>query len=125
VNSGVVAVFPDYTLSLEAKFPVAINQAYGATKWVAKHGNEIGVDGSNLAVARNSVGGNMATVVTLMAKDQKGPKIKQQILLWPVTDSDLVSGQCFFYGFILTYLKCFCFMIVYLINKVHFITADA
>lgn len=88
VNSGAVAVFPDYTPSPEARFPVAINEAYAATKWVAEHGKEIGVDGSKLAVAGNSVGGNMATVVALMAKDKKGPHLVQQILLWPVTDSD-------------------------------------
>lgn len=88
VNSAAVAVFPDYTPSPEAQFPVPTNQAYGATKWVAEHGDEIGVDGSNLAVVGNSVGGNMAAVVALMAKDKNGPKIKQQILLWPVTDSD-------------------------------------
>lgn len=88
VNSGAVAVFPDYTPSPEARFPVAINQAYAATKWVAEHGKEIGVDGSRLAVAGNSVGGNMAAVVALMAKDKNGPKLKQQVLLWPVTDSD-------------------------------------
>ncbi len=88
VNSGAVAVFPDYTPSPEAHFPVAINQAYAATKWVALHGNEIGVDGSKLAVAGNSVGGNMAAVVALMAKDKNGPKLRCQILLWPVTDAD-------------------------------------
>lgn len=88
VHSGAVAVFPDYTPSPEARFPVAINQAYAATKWVAEHGNEIGVDASRLAVVGNSVGGNMAAVVALMAKDKKGPKLAQQVLLWPVTDSD-------------------------------------
>jgi acetyl esterase/lipase len=88
VYSGAVAVFPDYTPSPEAKFPVAINQAYAATKWVAQNSKEIGVDGSKLAVVGNSVGGNMAAVVALMAKDKNGPKISQQILLWPVTDSD-------------------------------------
>lgn len=88
VQSGAVAVFPDYTPSPEARFPVAINQAYAATEWVAKNGKEIGVDGSRLAVIGNSVGGNMAAVVALMAKDIKGPKIQQQILLWPVTDAD-------------------------------------
>jgi acetyl esterase len=88
VNSGAVAVFPDYTPSPEARFPVAINQAYSATQWVAAHGKEIGVDGSKLAVVGNSVGGNMAAVIALMAKDKNGPKIKQQILLWPVTDAD-------------------------------------
>lgn len=88
VNSGAVAVFPDYTPSPEARFPVAINQAYAATKWVSEHGKEIGVDSSRLAVAGNSVGGNMAAVVALMTKDKNGPKLKQQVLLWPVTDSD-------------------------------------
>ncbi len=88
VNSGAVAVFPDYTPSPEARFPIAINQAYAATKWVAEHGKEIGVDASRLAVAGNSVGGNMAAVVALMAKDKNGPKLAQQVLLWPVTDSD-------------------------------------
>ena len=88
VNSGVAAVFPDYTPSPEAHYPVAVNQGYAATKWVAEHGNEIGVNGKNLAVVGNSVGGNMAAVVALMAKDKKGPEIKLQVLLWPVTDAD-------------------------------------
>lgn len=88
VNCGAVAVFPEYTPSPEVKFPVAVNQAYAATKWVAKNGKEIGVNGSKLAVAGNSVGGNMAAVVALMAKDKNGPKLVQQVLLWPVTDAD-------------------------------------
>lgn len=88
VNSGAVAVFPDYTPSPEARFPIAINQGYAATKWVAENGKQIGVDGSKLSVAGNSVGGNMAAVVALMAKDKNGPKLQQQVLLWPVTDAD-------------------------------------
>ena len=87
VESGAVAVFVNYTPSPEAHYPVAINQAYAATKWVAAHGAEIGVDGKRLAVAGNSVGGNMATVVALMAKDKKGPPLKLQVLFWPVTDA--------------------------------------
>ena len=88
VNSGAAAVFPDYTPSPEAEFPTPTNQAYEATKWVAQHGSEIGVDSSRLAVVGNSVGGNMAAVVAMMAKDNNGPRICQQILLWPVTDAD-------------------------------------
>jgi acetyl esterase/lipase len=88
VESGAVAVFPDYTPSPEAKYPVAINQIYVATQWVATHGNEIGVDGGNLAVVGNSVGGNMAAVTALMAKNNNGPHIKLQVLLWPVTDAN-------------------------------------
>lgn len=87
VNSGAVAVYVDYDRSPEAKYPVAINQAYAATKWVAANGAAINVDGSRLAVAGNSVGGNMATVVALMAKEMKGPQIKFQLLLWPVTNA--------------------------------------
>jgi acetyl esterase/lipase len=86
VESGTAAVFVNYTSSPEAHYPVAINQAYAATEWVAAHGKEIGVDGKRLAVAGNSVGGNMAAVVSLMAKDKKGPEIKLQVLFWPVTD---------------------------------------
>ncbi len=88
VGSGAVAVFPDYTPSPEAKYPVAINEIYAVTQWVAEHGKEIGVDGKNLAVAGNSVGGNMAAVTALMAKNNKGPHIKLQVLLWPVTDAN-------------------------------------
>jgi len=85
VASGAVAVFPDYTPSPEAQYPVAINQIYAATKWVAEHGNEIEVNGKNLAVVGNSVGGNMTASVVLMAKDKNGPAIKLQVMLWPVT----------------------------------------
>jgi acetyl esterase/lipase len=72
---------------------VAINQAYAATRWVAAHGNEIGVDGSRLAVVGNSVGGNMAAVVSLMAKDKQGPAIRFQGLMWPVTDNNFSDGS--------------------------------
>ena len=60
---------------------MASRQAYAATKWVAEHGREIGVDGSRLAVAGNSAGGNLAGVVALMAKDQGAPKLAFQLLL--------------------------------------------
>lgn len=88
VGSGAVAVFPDYTPTPDAQYPVAINQGYAATKWVSENGEKIGVDASRLAVAGNSVGGNMSTVVSLMAKEKNGPKIAFQLLLWPLVDSD-------------------------------------
>jgi acetyl esterase/lipase len=88
VESGAVAVFPDYTPSPEARYPTAINQIYATLKWVAEHGNEIGVNGKNLAVVGNSVGGNMAASVVLMAKQKNGPDVKLQVLLWPVTDAN-------------------------------------
>lgn len=93
VESGAVAVFPDYTPSPEAQYPVAINQIYAATKWVAEHGNEIGVNGKNLAVVGNSVGGNMTAAIALMAKEKNGPAIKLQVLLWPVTDANFETAS--------------------------------
>lgn len=88
VHSGAVAVFPDYTPSPEAQYPTAINEIYAALQWVYENGKEIGVDSRRLAVAGNSVGGNMAAVMALMAKHKNGPEIKLQLLLWPVTDAD-------------------------------------
>jgi acetyl esterase/lipase len=93
VESGAVAVFPDYTPSPEAHYPTAINQIYAATKWVSEHGNEIGVNGKNLAVVGNSVGGNMTASVVLMAKEKNGPAIKLQVMLWPVTDANFETGS--------------------------------
>lgn len=93
VGSGAAAVYVDYTPSPEAKFPTAINQAYAATRWVAEHGKEIGVDGSRLAVAGNSVGGNMAAVVAIKAKEAGTPKLRFQALLWPVTDANFNNAS--------------------------------
>lgn len=86
-ESGAAAVFVNYTPSPEAHFQVAINQAYAATRWVAEHGNEIGVDGSRLALVGNSVGGNMVAAVALQAKQHKSPAIRYDVMLWPVTDA--------------------------------------
>jgi acetyl esterase len=88
VASGAVGVYVDYTRSPEARFPVAINQAYAATQWVAANGADINVDSSRLAVVGNSAGGNMAAVTALMAKDKKGPELKLQVLFWPVADAN-------------------------------------
>lgn len=88
VGSGAAAVFVNYTPSPEARYPVAIQEAYAATKWVAEHGDELKVDGTRLAVAGNSVGGNMAAVVALMAKSKGTPAIRFQVLFWPVTNAN-------------------------------------
>jgi acetyl esterase/lipase len=88
VSSGAVAVHAEYTRSPEAKYPVALNECYAATKWVAEHGKEINVDGQRLAVVGNSAGGNLAAAVALMCKDKKGPALKFQVLFWPVADAN-------------------------------------
>ncbi len=88
-NTPAAFVFVNYTPSPEAQFPVPIEQAYAATKYVAEHGHEMGLDGSRLAVIGDSVGGNMAAVVALLAKERGGPVIRYQVLCYPVTDSSL------------------------------------
>ncbi|WCM90462.1 alpha/beta hydrolase [Acidovorax sp. NCPPB 3576] len=103
-GSGAVAVFVNYTLSPEAGHGVAIEQAYAATKWVAEHGKEIKVDGTRLAVAGNSAGGNLAAVVALMANEKGAPALRSQVLLCPVTDAnfDTPSYKEFADGYFLT-----------------------
>jgi len=80
-------VFVNYPRSPEARYPTAIEQVYATLKWVAERGGELGLDGSRLAVAGESVGGNMTAAVTLMAKERGGPAIRYQALLYPVTDA--------------------------------------
>jgi acetyl esterase len=60
---------------------------------VAKHGGDINVDGSRIAVAGDSVGGNMAAAVTLMAKERSGPHLAGQLLFYPVTDANFNNGS--------------------------------
>jgi acetyl esterase len=82
-------VFVNYTPSPEAQFPVPIEQDYAATTYSAEHGKELGFDTSRLAVAGDSVGGNMVAVVTQLAKERQGPAIRYQVLFYPVTDASL------------------------------------
>ena len=98
VESGYAAVFVNYTPSPEAKYPQALHEIYAATKWVAEHGNEINVDGKRLALVGNSVGGNMSIATGLMAKKNKGPEIKVQVLLWPVADANFDTESYRMYG---------------------------
>jgi len=93
VDSGAAAVFVNYSPSPEAHYPVAINQAYAATKWVAENGAQVLVDGKRMAVVGNSVGGNMAAVVALMAKAAGGPSLRAQVLFWPVTNASFENGS--------------------------------
>lgn len=87
-GTGAAVVFVEYRRSPEEHYPVPLEECYAATKWVAEHGNEIGLDSSRLAVAGDSAGGNMATVVCLLAKERGGPRIAAQVLIYPATGSD-------------------------------------
>jgi acetyl esterase/lipase len=93
VGSGAAAIFVDYTSIPDAIFPTQVEQNYAAAKWVSEHGDEIGVDGSRIAVAGNSVGGDMSAALTLMARDRGGPNIRLQVLLIPATDTDFETSS--------------------------------
>ena len=103
VGAQAAVVFPNYSLSPEAKYPTAIEENYAVVKWVAENGVAYGLDPERLAVAGDSVGGNMAVAVTLMAKERGGPVIRQQLLFYPVTDAsfDTESYHQFATGYFL------------------------
>jgi len=84
--SGCVVVSVDYRLAPEHKFPAAAEDAYSATRYVAEHAGEFGIDPNRIAVGGDSAGGNLATVVAMMARDRSGPALKFQLLIYPVTD---------------------------------------
>jgi acetyl esterase len=86
-------VFVNYSRAPEAKFPVQDEQAYAAAEWIAAHGKAYGLDASRLAIAGDSVGGNMTAAVTLMAKQRGGPKFVYQVLFYPVTDANFTNGS--------------------------------
>ena len=81
-----IVVSVDYRLAPEHKFPAAINDAYAAVCWVVDHASSIQADPSRVAVGGDSAGGNLAAVVTLMARDKCGPSIRFQMLIYPVTN---------------------------------------
>jgi acetyl esterase/lipase len=86
-GTGAAVVFPSYVRSPEAKYPQANQEAYTAALWIVSDGATKGLDGSRVVVAGDSVGGNMAIAVTLMAKAARGPVFRGQALLYPVTDA--------------------------------------
>ena len=100
-NAGVAVVFVEYSLSPEACYPVANEEAYAATRWIAEHGAEIGINPNQIAVAGDSAGGTMATVLCLMSKQRGGPAIAAQVLIYPATGGspDLPSRQEFATGY--------------------------
>jgi acetyl esterase len=87
-GANAAVVFVNYTPSPEARYPFAIEEAYAATKWVAENGPALRMDPTRLAVVGDSVGGNMAAAVTMLAKERGGPKIIFQLLFYPVTDAN-------------------------------------
>jgi acetyl esterase/lipase len=86
-GTGAALVFPNYSLSPEARYPTAIEEIYAVLTWLAAEGAAHDLDSSKIAVAGDSVGGNMTAAITLMAKQRSGPELAAQVLFYPVTDA--------------------------------------
>jgi acetyl esterase/lipase len=103
VGAGAAVVFPEYSLSPEVRYPVAIEQNHTVARWVVTDGASKGLDASRIAVAGDSVGGNMSAALTLMAKERGDVALVQQVLFYPVTDAsfDTASYHQFAEGYFL------------------------
>jgi acetyl esterase/lipase len=93
VGTGAAVVFPEYDLSPEARYPVAVEQNYAVARWVVEQGAGRQLDATRIAVAGDSVGGNMTAALTLMAKDRGDVPLVQQVLFYPVTDASFETGS--------------------------------
>ena len=104
VGTGAAVVFPEYDRAPEAQYPTQNEQSYAVARWVANDGSQKGLDGSRLVVAGDSVGGNMATVLTIMAAQRGDVVFRAQALFYPVTDAsfDTASYEEFAEGYFLT-----------------------
>lgn len=93
VRTNSVVVFPEYSRSPEAKYPTAIEQSYAVLQKLSELAESKGLDLSELAVAGDSVGGNMATVMTILTKERQGLSIQKQLLFYPVTDANFTTDS--------------------------------
>ncbi|MGW6872002.1 alpha/beta hydrolase [Streptomyces xanthophaeus] len=93
VGAGAAVVFPEYDLSPEARYPVAIEQNYAVAQWAAREGHHKDLDGARTAIAGDSVGGNMSAALTLMAKQRGDVRFLHQVLFYPVTDAAFDTGS--------------------------------
>ncbi|MDE2597364.1 MAG: chloramphenicol hydrolase [Sphingomonadales bacterium] len=86
--SGAAVLSVGYRLAPEAPFPAPLDDCCEALAWALAHAGALGVDGSRLAVAGDSAGGNLATAAAIRARDEGGPALRHQLLIYPVTDTD-------------------------------------
>jgi acetyl esterase len=89
IASGLTVISVDYRRAPEHVFPCAAEDAYAATRYIAEHGAELGVDGSRLAVAGDSAGGNLAAVTAILSRDRGAPTIAFQLLVYPALDATM------------------------------------
>jgi acetyl esterase len=85
-DAGCKVISVDYRLAPENVFPAAADDCFAATQWVEKNASEIGIDPNRIAVGGDSAGGNLAAVVSLMAREQKAPRLSFQLLIYPMVD---------------------------------------
>ena len=102
-ESGCKVMAVDYRLGPEDQCPAAVEDAYASVEWVERNGASVGIDVNSIGVGGDSAGGNLAAVVCQLAQARKGPTIRHQLLLYPVTDTktDTGSYQSFGEGFFL------------------------
>ena len=93
VGAGAAVAFVEYTPSPEAQYPVAIEQGYAAAQWITTKGASIGLDAARMAVAGESVGGNMTAALALMAKERRDVTFVQQSMYYPVTDAAMNTAS--------------------------------
>jgi acetyl esterase/lipase len=93
VGAAAAVVFPEYDLSPEVRYPVAIEQNYAVARWVVAEGASKNLDATRVAVAGDSVGGNMSAALTLMAKERGDVPLRAQVLFYPVTDASFDTGS--------------------------------
>jgi acetyl esterase len=87
IGAGIAVFAIDYRLAPEARFPGALDDVVAGLKWVAANGVSIGIDASKLAIGGDSAGGNLAAAAALWARDNNGPRLRLQMLAYPVTDA--------------------------------------
>ncbi len=86
-RTGCVVVAINYQKAPEHKFPTPLDDAYAATQWVHDNAEALGVDPTRIGVGGDSAGGNLAAAITLRARDENGPSIAFQLLLYPVVEA--------------------------------------
>ena len=104
LGAHAAVVFPEYDRSPEVRYPVAIEQSYAVAQWVVREGAANLLDASRMAIAGDSVGGNMSAALTLLAKERGDVSFVQQVLFYPVADAafDTNSYEQFAEGYYLT-----------------------
>jgi acetyl esterase len=93
VGAQAAIAFVEYTPSPEAHYPVAIEQGYATAQWIRRDGAPKGLDSSRMAVAGESVGGNMTAALALMAKERGDVTFVQQSMYYPVTDAAMNTAS--------------------------------